>query len=148
MNELALRQQSDELKALLDERKALQKTEMERLRAKGAETSFQTEMQKLEREHAESRHEAAMKLQHQRHINRMEKQKFLHEQAKELVLLRRNYPVELARQRAAKKAEEERQARQTKMVLDMLVVAHKAQRKMFLAAFGIQDDHESGQNDR
>jgi hypothetical protein len=44
---------------------------------------------KLQREHAEAKHERMMKLERQRHINRTEKQQFFHDQAKELVLLRR-----------------------------------------------------------
>jgi hypothetical protein len=141
---------SEELKTLLAEREGRHKAELAGLQRNTALVSHQTEMQKLRAEHAEARFQAELKLRKQRHQMRIEKQRLLHEHNKEMVLLRKNYPLELKRQREAKKAEEERQAREKRTreqileaIYQALLASMETDRKLFLGAFGVQDDDKA-----
>lgn len=69
------------------------------------------------------------------------------------MLLRKT--IELAHQRAAKKAEEEQEARDKRTrarileaVYQVRLASAETEKELFFAAFGIQDNDENGQNDR
>jgi len=69
------------------------------------------------------------------------------------VLLRKT--IELAHQRAAKKAEEEQEARDKRTrarileaVYQVRLASAETEKELFFAAFGIQGNDENGQNDR
>jgi hypothetical protein len=101
------------------------------------------ELKKLQEQHAAARHEAMMRLQAQRHANRLEKQRQQHEHAKALAWLL----VVLKREREAKQREERerlRLHRGLKVVAEALLASFEAEKKIYFAAFGI-DGKAQGQ---
>jgi hypothetical protein len=132
---------SQEVGKLQAERDARNKTELEKLRASSAAASGQAELLRLEREHSEARFQAEMRLRKQRHQMRLAKQQLLHENAMDLERLRKEYPLELKRQREEK--ERQRQAeelnRLAHLVIALVEQDRQLSRRLFLAAFGAGD---------